>query len=56
MVKGLSQNSVPAITSYGLPRAAAPITSTHNIRLRMNPASKLNGAPGDNVNVSSCDK
>ena len=56
MVKELSQNSVPAITSYGLPRAAAPITSTHNIRLRMNPASKLNGAPGDNVNVSSCDK
>ena len=52
IIKELSENSVPLVTSYGLPKAAAPITSTHNIRLRMNPASKLNGAPGDNVNVS----
>ena len=52
IIKELSENFVPLVTSYGLPKAAAPITSTRNIRLRMNPASKLNGAPGDNVNVS----
>ena len=40
------------ISSYGLPRAAAPITSTHNIRLRMNPTSKLYAAPGEKTNVS----
>ena len=52
MTKELLDNAAPAITSYGLPKEAAPITSTHNIRLRMNSASKLNGAPGENVNVS----
>ena len=52
IIKELSGSSVPELTSYSLPKAAAPITSTHNIRLRMNPASKLNGAPGENVNVS----
>ena len=44
--------AVPVIPSYGLPKAAAPVTSTHNIRLRMNPASKLHGIPGERLNVS----
>ena len=45
-------NEAVIVPSYGLPREAAPITSTHNIRLRMNPASKLNGVPGEKLNVS----
>ena len=52
----LNEKLVPdtglGISSYGLPRAAAPITSTHNIRLRMNPTSKLYAAPGEKTNVS----
>ena len=44
--------ALPVIPSYGLPKEAAPITSTHNIRLRMNPASKLHGIPGERLNVS----
>ena len=52
----LNEKLVPetdlGISSYGLPRVAAPITSTHNIRLRMNPTSKLYAAPGEKTNVS----
>ena len=52
VISGSSATSSRRVPSSELPKAAAPITSIHNVRLRMNPASKLNGSPGDRLNVS----
>ena len=52
-VNSLLTKSAPVYPSYGLPKAAAAVTSTGPVRLRMNPASELHGIPGATINVSS---